>query len=153
MLQEKCLEINHTFPFGTSLSPVKSLTWWSGWRVLWPTQFFSSFIYAFYSFLAVLGLRCSAGFSLAAASRGYSLVVARGLLLRWLLFWDMGSRAQAQQRCRGSAVVAHRLSFSMACGIFPDQGSNPGLLYWQAAFSPGQNTQFWCSHHFYSLLA
>ena len=56
--------------------------------------------------------------------------------------WLLGSRAQAQQWCRGSVVVAHRLSFSMACGIFPDQGSNPGLLHWQAASSPGQNTQF-----------
>ena len=34
-----------------------------------------------YLFLAVLGLCCCAGFSLAAASRGYSLVVAQGLLV------------------------------------------------------------------------
>ena len=34
-----------------------------------------------YLFLAVLGLCCCAGFSLAAASRGYSLVVAQGLLI------------------------------------------------------------------------
>ena len=33
-----------------------------------------------YLFLAVLGLHCCAGFSLAADSRGYSLYVARGLL-------------------------------------------------------------------------
>ena len=31
----------------------------------------------------------------------------------------------------GSIVVAHRLSCSKACGIFPDQGSNPCLLHWQ----------------------
>ena len=35
-----------------------------------------------------------------------------------------GSRAQ-------TVVVAHRLSCSAACGIFPDQGSNPCLLHWQ----------------------
>ena len=29
--------------------------------------------------------------------------------------------------------MAHRLSCSMACGIFPDQGSNPCPLHWQAA--------------------
>ena len=31
----------------------------------------------------------------------------------------------------GSVVVAHRLSCSAACGIFPDQGSNPCPLHWQ----------------------
>ena len=32
----------------------------------------------------------------------------------------------------GSVVVAHGLSCSAACGIFPDQGSNPCPLHWQA---------------------
>ena len=32
----------------------------------------------------------------------------------------------------GSVVVAHGLSCSVACGIFPDQGSNPCPLHWQA---------------------
>ena len=70
-------------------------------------SFFSSFIYLF---LAVLGLRCCMGFSLVAASRGYSLVTVRGLLIvaaflvvehtlwgTWasvLQLW--GSRVQAQ---------------------------------------------------------
>ena len=31
----------------------------------------------------------------------------------------------------GSAVVAHRLSCSTTCGIFPDQGSNLCPLHWQ----------------------
>ena len=31
----------------------------------------------------------------------------------------------------GSVVVVHGLSRSMACGIFPDQGSNPCPLNWQ----------------------
>ena len=31
MFQEKCLEINHTFQFCTSLSPVKSLTSAQAW--------------------------------------------------------------------------------------------------------------------------
>ena len=30
----------------------------------------------------------------------------------------------------GSVVVAHGLSCSAACGIFPDQGLNPRLLHW-----------------------
>lgn len=29
-----------------------------------------------------------------------------------------------------SVVVVHRLSFPMACGIFPDQGLKPCPLHW-----------------------
>ena len=32
----------------------------------------------------------------------------------------------------GSVVVAHGLSCSAACGVFPDQGSNPCPLHWHA---------------------
>ena len=35
-------------------------------------------------------------------------------------------------RCMGSVVVAHTLSCLVACGIFPDQGSNLCPLHWQA---------------------
>ena len=35
-----------------------------------------------------------------------------------------------------SVVAMHGLSCSEACGIFPDQGSNPCLLYWQADSYP-----------------
>ena len=49
----------------------------------------------------------------------------------WALqLWLPGSGAT------GSVVAAHRLSFSEACGIFPDQGSNPGLLPRQADSLP-----------------
>ena len=36
----------------------------------------------------------------------------------------------------GSIVVAHGLSCSMACRIFPDQGSNLRLLDWKADSLP-----------------
>ena len=36
----------------------------------------------------------------------------------------------------GSAAVAHGLPCSVACGIFPDQGSNPHPLHWQADSQP-----------------
>ena len=49
----------------------------------------------------------------------------RGLSLR-----STGSRRA------GSVVVAHRPSCSAACGIFPDQGSNPRPLHWQADSQP-----------------
>ena len=88
------------------------------------------FIYLIYLFLAVLGLRCctrARGLSLVAASEGYSLLRCAGFSLCWLLLlWSTGSRHV------GSVVVAHGLSCSAACGIFPDQGLNPCPLHWQA---------------------
>ena len=49
----------------------------------------------------------------------------RGLSLR-----STGSRRA------GSATVAHGPSRSAACGIFPDQGSNPCPVHWQADSQP-----------------
>ena len=49
-----------------------------------------------------------------------SVVVARGLS-------SCGSRALGS----GSVSEAHGLSCSAACGIFPNQGSNPCPLHWQ----------------------
>ena len=101
-----------------------------------------------YLCLAVLGLLCCAGFSLAAASRGYSPVVMHGFSLRWLLLlWGTGSRAQGLEYCSlwaqqlwlldtGSIVMAHGLNCSTAHSIFPDQGLNPCLLHWQADSLP-----------------
>ena len=36
----------------------------------------------------------------------------------------------------GSAIMAHGRSCSAACGILPDQGSNPCPLHWQADSQP-----------------
>ena len=88
-----------------------------------------------YLFLAVLGLCCCTGLlSLVAVSGGYSLAAC--FSLTWLLLlWSSGSRRVSFSSCgsqaldTGSIVVAHRLSCSEACGIFPDQGSNPWLLH------------------------
>ena len=72
--------------------------------------------------------------------RGPSPVVARGghsssrcaglSLSRPLLLRSTGSRRV------GSVVVAHGPSCSAACGILPDQGSNPCPLHWQADSQP-----------------
>ena len=76
-------------------------------------------------FLSVRGL------SLVAASGGHSSSPCAGLSLsRPLLLRSTGSR------CAGSVVVAHGPRCSMACGIFPDQGSNPCPLHWQADSQP-----------------
>ena len=71
------------------------------------------------------------GLSLVAASGGHSSSRCAGLSLsRPLLLRSTGSRRA------GSAIVAHGPSHSAACGIFPDQGSNPCLLHWQADSQP-----------------
>ena len=69
--------------------------------------------------------------SLVAASGGHSSSRCTGLSLsRPLLLRSTGSRRA------GSAVVARGLSCPVACGIFPDQGSNPCPLHWQADSQP-----------------
>ena len=71
------------------------------------------------------------GLSLVVASGGHSSSRRSGLSLSWpLSLWSTGSRRTA------SAVVAHGPSCSTACGIFPDQGSNPCPLHWQADSQP-----------------
>ena len=86
------------------------------------------------------------GPSLVAASGGYSSLWCTGFSSQWLLllrstgsrragFGSCGARASVvvalSLQCTGSVVVAHGLSCSAACGIFPDQGSNPCTLHWQ----------------------
>ena len=71
------------------------------------------------------------GLSLVAASGGCSSSRCVGLSLsRPFLLQSTGSRRA------GSVVVAHGPSRSAACGIFPDQGSNPCPLHWQADSQP-----------------
>ena len=63
-----------------------------------PPKTFKFFIF----FLAVLGLRCCADFSLAAASEGCSLLRCVGFSLRWLLLAEhrlLGARASVAAGC------------------------------------------------------
>ena len=59
-------------------------------------------------------------------------------LSRLLFFWSLGYRVLRFQELQrvGSAVMTHRLSCSMACGIFPNQGAGPCPLYWLADSCP-----------------
>ena len=70
------------------------------------------------------------GLSLVAASGGHSSSRCAGLSLTRPLLWSTSSRRA------GSVVVAHGPSCSAACGIFPDQGSNPCPLHWQVDSQP-----------------
>ena len=81
-------------------------------------------------------------------SRGYSSLQCADFSWLWiLLFWatalgDAASVAAASVAAipglqgTGSVIVMLGLHRSMACGIFPHQGSNLWLLHWQAGSLP-----------------
>ena len=96
--------------------------------------FLKEFLYFYYFFLSfwLCWVFVSVqGLSLVVASRGHSSSRCVGLSLsRSLLLRSTGSRRT------GSVVAAHGPSCSAACGIFPDQGSNPCPLHWQADSQP-----------------
>ena len=110
---------------------------------------FYLFIYLFiiYLIFGVLGLCCCARAFSSCGEQGLLLVAVHGLLIavaslvvehgfqvRWLQqLWLAGSVVVAHRlQSAGSVVVTHRLVCSLACGLFPDQGSNSCPLYWQA---------------------
>ena len=93
--------------------------------------FFFNFIYLFIYFWLCWVFVSVRGLSLVVASGGHSSSRCAGLSLSWpLLLQSTGSRHA------GSVVVAHGPSCSTACGIFPDQASNPCPLHWQADSQP-----------------
>ena len=73
--------------------------------------------------------------SLVAANGGCSLVATRRLLLTEVSL-DAGLSCCSSQALECGLVVVQGLSCSKACGILPDQGSNPRLLHWQADLLP-----------------
>ena len=107
---------------------------------LHPHQHLLSFVFFFFNFFFIIYLfiygcvgssfLCEGllqlrqvGATLHHGARASSL--SRPLLLR-----------SAGSRRAGSVVVVHGPSCSAACGIFPDQGSNPCPLHWQADSQP-----------------
>ena len=117
------------------------LSFFFNWRRFFPTYFI-------YSFLAALGLHCCMGFSLrgeqgllsncavqASHCGGFSCCRARALGHVGLSSCGTGA-PQLQLPGSRAQVMALRLSRSRACGIFPDQGSNPCLLHWQVDSFP-----------------
>ena len=102
------------------------------WRCS-PAICFFFLILFIYLFMAVLGLRfCARAFS-SYSKWGPVFIAVRGPLSplsRPLLLRSTGSRRA------GSVIVVHGPSCSAACGIFPDQGSNPCPLHWQADSQP-----------------
>ena len=91
--------------------------------------FLNKFIYLFiYLFLAVLGLRfCARAFS-SCGERGPLFITVRGPLTV-AAFPVAEHRLQTR---RLSSCGSRAQNCSAACGIFPDQGSNPCPPHWQA---------------------
>ena len=92
------------------------------------------------------------GFLLLGVNRGCFLVMVHRLLI---VVASLVAEHRLEE-CRlqklehvGSVVVAHGLSCSMACGIFPDQGLNPYSLHWQADSSTvnHQGSPSYAFHH------
>ena len=114
---------------------------------IWYTSSLSiPLVFKFYLFLFTFGCAGSSlpthRLSLVAVIRVYSSLQSTGFSLQWLLsLQSTGSSCVGFSSCStqahelqlaGSVVVAHGLSCYMECGIFPDQGSNPCPLHWQA---------------------
>ena len=97
-------------------------------QLLFFFNLFILFIFIFWLCWVFISVR---GLSLVVASGGHSSSRCAGLSPpRPLPLWSTGSRRA------GSVVVAHRPSHSAACGIFPDRGTNPRPLHWQADSQP-----------------
>ena len=121
------------------------------WSLRWWLAYFSNNVFSFIE-LAIFFLICVMLYLfiylfiylwlcwVLVSVRGLSLVVASGShsssrcaglsLSRPLLLRSTGSRRA------GSATAAHGPSRSAACGILPDQDSNPYPLHWQADSQP-----------------
>ena len=78
---------------------------------------------------------CCVGFSLVAALGPLTAVASLAAEHRLSGAWT-SAVAACGLYSTGSVVLAHRPSCSAACGILPDQGSNPCLLHWWVDSSP-----------------
>ena len=86
--------------------------------------------------LALLGLRCCAGFSLVQRAGATLNLRCVGISLRWLFFGSSGFRHMGFSavapglKSTGSVVVANELCCPPARWVFLDPGLNPCLLHW-----------------------
>ena len=89
------------------------------------------FIIIIFLFMAVLGLHFCVRAFFSCGKQGPLFIAVRGpLTIAASLF------AEHSLQMRRLSSVAHGPRCSVACGIFPDQGSNPCPLHWQADSQP-----------------
>lgn len=94
-------------------------------------MYFSVYMYMVHGpcgfFGCMLGLHCYTGDSLVTVSGGCSPVV------HWLLIVEASPvEEHGLWSTQASVVVAHKLNYHAARGMFPDQGSNSCPPHWQA---------------------
>ena len=105
------------------------------WEILNTRQFDPKSIY-FYLFIYLFIYGCVGSSFLCEGflqSRQVGTTLHRGA--RASHYWPLLLRSTGSRRA-GSAIVAHGPSCSAACGILPDQGSNPCPLHRQADSQP-----------------
>ena len=107
------------------------ITWSSSFFFFFNFYLFICYFWLCWVFVSVRGLSLVAASGSHSSSRCAGLSLSRPLLLR----------------SSGSVGVVHGSSCSAACGIFPDQGSNPCPLHWQADSQPlrHQGSPTWSS--------
>ena len=141
---------SNSFRFENSFRLLQSIEQSSLCYTIGPCWLTFLFFVLTYLFLAVLGLRCCAQAFSSCGEWGPLFFAVRRLLIAVASLivehrlqahglqqsWHAGSVVVAHRlKSAASIVVAHGLSCSTAqkiCGIFPDQGSNPCPLHWQA---------------------
>ena len=89
-------------------------------------------------FLVALGLRCCARALSRLGKQGLLFIEVLGLLIA-----SVSLLVALRLYSHGSVIVVHGVSYSKACGIFLDQGLNPGPLHWEhevlATGPPGES--------------
>ena len=124
-LQNFCLISFYNFHFFVKLLILFVYIFLFFFKFIYLFIYLSIYLWLYWVFVSVRGL------SPVAASGGHSSSRCAGLSLsRPLLLRSTGSR----HAC--SAAVAHGPNCSAACGILPDQGSNPRPLHRQADSQP-----------------
>ena len=127
-----------------TIRKIFSLTFPENWKLLSLASFnklYFLLVNWFILFLAVLGLHCR--------TWAFSSCRERGLLfiaLHWLLIALISCCGKQALGTQASVVVIHGLLLPWACGIFPDQESNPCPLPWQvdsyALYHQGSSNKF-----------
>ena len=76
------------------------------------------------------GVSCCGAQALGATASALQYVGSKAAVHLFLQSTGLGAAASALQHV-GSEVAVHQLRGSSACGIFPEQVSNPCSLHWQ----------------------
>ena len=123
--------LHHFSPYSLQIPLVIALFRKQAWNLNSFFFFFNFFKFIYLLFMAVLGLRfCERAFSSCGKWGPLFIAVCGPLIIAASLVAEHRLQTRMLSNC-GS-----RPSCSAACGIFPDQGSSPCPLHWQADSQP-----------------